>query len=127
MGELQQEIGYFKYWKKTLKTNEADQREEWADCMHFLASLANKYGHVESMLESEYHSEEYSSKASKRHSYHTLFDTLYKVDLSDIKYYASAMASLVMIGFKLGMNYKTMEEEYFEKNQVNYDRLASGY
>ncbi|MDY8163939.1 dUTP diphosphatase [Bacillus thuringiensis] len=27
----------------------------------------------------------------------------------------------------MGMTYKDMEKAYFDKNQVNYDRLANGY
>nr|WP_301336158.1 dUTP diphosphatase [Bacillus cereus] len=35
--------------------------------------------------------------------------------------------ALIVIGLKLGMTFEDMEKSYFEKNQVNYNRLASGY
>jgi dimeric dUTPase (all-alpha-NTP-PPase superfamily) len=45
LGELTQEIGFFKYWKKNKTINKVRPYDEWADCMHFMASLGNKYGH----------------------------------------------------------------------------------
>lgn len=32
-----------------------------------------------------------------------------------------------MIGLKLGMTFEDREKAYFDKKQVNYDRLASEY
>ncbi|MFP3393409.1 dUTP diphosphatase [Brevibacillus sp. SIMBA_076] len=35
--------------------------------------------------------------------------------------------ALLAIGIKIGMAFEDMEKAYFDKNQVNYDRLNSGY
>ncbi len=130
LGELSNEIGFFKYWKKNKKDDKARQYDEWADCMHFMASLGNKYGHVESVLS------ERVKDAMKRDidhcmdneiSYRILFEELYTTKFNNEYEYAISLASLIMIGLKLGMTYEDMEKAYFDKNQVNYNRLNSGY
>lgn len=130
LGELQQEIGYFKYWKKTMKTNEDDQREEWADCMHFLASLGNKYGHVEMILNDEVQNGykcQITKLLKRKVSYHNLFEVIYKSDFNNVIDYGTALICLLAIGKKLGMTYEDMEEQYFAKNKINYDRIAANY
>lgn len=125
LGELSNEIGFFKYWKKNKTINKARQYDEWADCMHFMASLGNKYGHSEDF----YDIDELSgvSSAYTTLSYHYIFEKLYHTDFSKLGKYAVGMAALVAIGEKMGMTHEDMEKAYFDKNQVNYDRLASGY
>lgn len=127
LGELSNEIGFFKYWKKNKKNDKARQYDEWADCMHFLASLGNKYGHVEEILTLELHDEKYILHQAEESNFHDLFNIIYKVELNRLDHYAGALASLLMIGTKIGMTFEIMEKSYFDKNQVNYDRLASGY
>ena len=130
LGELSNEIGFFKYWKKNKKDDKARQYDEWADCMHFMASLGNKYGYVERI------SDDTAQKTIRFNmdtmietgvTYHHLFDSIYKSDFREIMYYAVSLSCLLTIGMKLGMTFEDMEKAYFDKNQVNYDRLASGY
>ncbi len=130
LGELSNEIGFFKYWKKNKKDDKARQYDEWADCMHFMASLGNKYGHVETILLEKIKDgfeKDVNYAIEKQITYHELFGIIYKAKLNSVKDYAISLASLVVIGLKLGMTYEDMHKAYFDKNQVNYDRLASGY
>ncbi|WP_000718342.1 dUTPase, partial [Bacillus cereus] len=78
LGELSNEIGFFKYWKKNKKDDKERQYDEWADCMHFMASLGNKYGHSEDF----YDIDELSgvSSAYTTLSYHYIFEKLYHTD-----------------------------------------------
>ncbi|MES5957546.1 dUTP diphosphatase [Bacillus fungorum] len=128
LGELSNEIGFFKYWKKNKKDEKARQFDEWADCMHFMASLGNKYGHSELITNAidinNIHNE---LQFVDSHSYHELFDIIYKSSLNKLGGYCLSLAALVKIGLRMGMTFGDMEKSYFEKNQVNYDRLASGY
>ncbi|OOR18144.1 MULTISPECIES: dUTP diphosphatase [Bacillus cereus group] len=130
LGELAQEIGFFKYWKKNKKDDKARQYDEWADCMHFMASLGNKYDHVDYVLLGRVKS---AMKRDIEHcinneiAYHILFEELYTTNFNNEYEYAISLALLITIGLKLGMSYEDMEKAYFEKNQVNYDRLNSGY
>ena len=129
LGELSNEIGFFKYWKKNKKDDKARQYDEWADCMHFMASLGNKYGHsndIISVLEM-HHIDGDFNVVSFSNSYHELFDLIYRADLNNFHPYCNSLNALIKIGLKLGMTFEDMRKSYFEKNQVNYDRLASGY
>lgn len=123
LGELSNEIGFFKYWKKNIKDNKARQYDEWADCLHFIASLGNKYGHSNELTNLP----RLLIKKTAEKTYHYSFDQLYHNDLSNYVEYVQGVSALVSIGLKLGMTCEDMEKAYFEKNQVNYDRLASGY
>ncbi|MCU5414810.1 dUTP diphosphatase [Bacillus wiedmannii] len=130
LGELSNEIGFFKYWKKNKKNDKARQYDEWADCMHFIASLGNKYGHVETILLEKIKDgfeKDVNYAIETQIPYHELFEIIYKAQLNSVKDYVISLAALVVIGLKLGMTYEEMEKAYFDKNQVNYDRLASGY
>ncbi len=120
-------LGSSSIGKKNKKDDKARQYDEWADCMHFLASLGNKYGHVEEVLTLEFHEEKQIVGAAEKSSFSGLFELIYKVMLNDLESYVGALASLLMIGAKIGMTFEDMEKSYFDKNQVNYDRLASGY
>lgn len=129
LGELSNEIGFFKYWKKNKKDDKARQYDEWADCMHFMASLGNKYGHsdeIVSIIEMHY-LDGIFNPVSFRESYHELFGMIYKAELNNFHSYCNSLNALIKIGLKLGMTTEDMRKAYFEKNQVNYDRLASGY
>jgi len=130
LGELSNEIGFFKYWKKNKKDDKARQYDEWADCMHFMASLGNKYGHTDFM------SSDSSIEALKismstlefdKVKFHQLFEEIYTANMSSKVSYFYALTALIAIGMKINMTFEDMEKAYFEKNQVNYDRLASGY
>lgn len=128
LGELSNEIGFFKYWKKKKKNDKARQYDEWADCLHFVVSLGNKYGHVEVVLREEIQKAmESDINRARLLSYHKLFGIIYTTDFSVPREYTIALTTVVVIGLKLGMTFEDMEKAYFEKNQVNYDRLASGY
>lgn len=127
LGELANEIEYFKHWKKNKRNNKEKQRDEWADCMHFVTSLGNKYGHVDLILGSDRHFRLANKFLASGSGYHELFSCMYKTDYSCIFEYAKALGALIAIGYKLGMSQQDMMDSYFTKNQVNYERLSSGY
>ncbi|MEK4711089.1 dUTP diphosphatase [Bacillus sp. FSL R10-2780] len=127
LGELSNEIGFFKYWKKNKKDDKSRQYDEWADCMHFMASLGNKYGHVDYILSLFLKKDDVLLNKKDTLPYHLAFEAIYKGELNDEFDYGNAFAALIVIGLKLGMTFEDMEKAYFDKNQVNYDRLASGY
>jgi dimeric dUTPase (all-alpha-NTP-PPase superfamily) len=120
LGELAQEIGFFKYWKLNKRNDKARQFDEWADVLHFMLSLGNKYGHSD-------HIDEVKSLGYLDASLNELFSELYRADFSNIREYAFAFRALLSIGEHIGMDEAAMESSYFSKMQTNYDRLASGY
>lgn len=127
LGELSNENGFFKYWKKNKSDDKVRQYDEWADCMHFVASLGNKYGHVELIIGSDRHLRLANKFKDAKSSFHELFGVMYKADYSCIFDYAKALGALIAIGYKLGMNHQDMMDSYFAKNKVNYERLSNGY
>ncbi|MFC5775145.1 dUTP diphosphatase [Ectobacillus antri] len=118
LGELANEIEFFKHWKKNKRNNKDKQWDEWADCWHFLISLGNKYGHSDKLEE---------INTNLIYGVHEAFDTLYKTDFSRLHEYMRALRLLVTIGKSIGMTEEDMSQTYFTKNQTNYERLASGY
>ncbi|BCC74208.1 hypothetical protein BCJMU51_p2063 (plasmid) [Bacillus cereus] len=127
LGELSNEIGFFKYWKKNKKDDKARQYDEWADCMHFMASLGNRYGHSDWITKVDIDNIQCRPYTRTDTSYHDLFENIYRLELNEWDEYTEALMALLAIGIKIGMTFEDMEKAYFEKNQVNYDRLASGY
>lgn len=123
LGELQQEIAYFKYWKKHKNINKERQWDEWADCLHFLLSLGNRYGHSNEISEIEY----LVVSESDIPSFHILFQHLYQTDFTNVLQYSKALTILTAIGYFIGMTEKDMEDSYFAKNKVNYERLENNY
>ncbi|MDM5430878.1 dUTP diphosphatase [Bacillus mycoides] len=125
VSELANEIEYFKYWKKNKRNNKEKQHDEWADCIHFIASIGNKYGFSHDLPHNAFWVNYVGGQADK--TYYELFDKIRENALDTHANYYCVFASLIAIGEKICMTYKDMEKAYFEKNQVNYDRLNSGY
>lgn len=127
LGELSNEIGFFKYWKKNKTINKARQYDEWADCLHFMASLGNKYGHVDYVLSHDLNNGDILLNKKDEVSYHFAFEAIYKGELNDEFDYGNAFAALIVIGLKLGMTFEDMEKAYYSKHEVNYKRLEENY
>lgn len=123
LAELANEIEFFKHWKKNKRNNKDRQWDEWADCLHFMLSLGNKYGHSEHLDEVD----GYAMSQLLNRELNPLFQRIYKTDFSDINEYVKAFKCLITIGWFIGMTTEDMEQAYFTKNTVNYERLSSGY
>lgn len=119
LGELANEIEFFKHWKINKRNDKTKQFDEWSDVLHFMLSLGNKYGHSERIDEIKV--------SIVETDLFTLFQTIYTANLSDIRDYVKAFDALLTIGHLIGMSSDDQEDAYFTKNQTNYDRLASGY
>ncbi|EJV41787.1 dUTP diphosphatase [Bacillus toyonensis] len=131
LGELANEIEHFKHWKKNKKKdNIKENREEWADCMHFLPSLGNMYGHTDFVLSASGQeiiktSLEYDVK--QKTTLNELFYLIYRTNFSNQVDYTFTLASLIRIGQLIGMDYDDMYEAYVAKNDKNYARIANKY
>ncbi|PDY45007.1 dUTP diphosphatase [Bacillus pseudomycoides] len=93
--------------------------DEWTDCMHFMASIGNKYGHSDEIIDCiglHHIQDDFYTKTKNEY--------IYRVDLDEFELYVRLL-SLISIGMKLGRTFEDMEKAYFHKKQVNYDRLAS--
>lgn len=124
LGELLQEWKQFKFWKINKGEIDRDKMlEEWADCMHFALSLEN-YDIC--------HNEGYYDYISK-HAEEDVEKYLYaendiyivlKRCFTDFNY---TVEYTIILGLKLGFTMEELEQAYWNKNKINWDRIENNY
>lgn len=124
LGELLQEWKQFKFWK--LNKGEIDREkmlEEWADCMHFALSL-ERYSECNNEA---YH--DYVIKHVEEHVKKYLYEEkdiyiVLKRCFIDLTY---ALENTIILGLKLGYTLEELEQAYWKKNKINWERIEGGY
>ena len=109
LGELLQEWKQFKYWK--LNKGEIDREkmlEEWADCMHFALSL--------------FIQEEIEEDISEYCSY---LETYEIIERCFNLYFV--LENTLALGLKLNYTLEELEQAYWKKNKINWDRIENNY
>ena len=112
LGEALQEWKSFKYWKKNKGIIDINKLlEEVADCLHFALSLENEI---------------------KNYNYEEVFKYYDKYDLYEIidkcfTIYGTVLGDTIALGLKLGFTLDQLEEAYYKKNKINWDRIANNY
>ena len=112
LGEALQEWRSFKYWKKNKGIIDINKLlEELSDCLHFALSLENEI---------------------KNYNYEEVFKYYDKYDLYEIidkcfTIYGTVLGDTIALGLKLGFTLDQLEEAYYKKNKINWDRIANNY
>ena len=112
LGEALQEWKSFKYWKKNKGIIDINKLlEELSDCLHFALSLENEI---------------------KNYNYEEVFKYYDKYDLYEIidkcfAIYGTVLGDTIALGLKLGFTLDQLEEAYYKKNKINWDRIANNY
>ena len=109
LGELLQEWKQFKFWK--INKGEIDREkmlEEWADCMHFALSL--------------FIQEEIEEDISEYCSY---LETYEIIERCFNLYFV--LENTLALGLKLGYTLEELEQAYWKKNKINWERIEGGY
>ena len=112
LGEALQEWKSFKYWKKNKGIIDINKLlEELSDCLHFALSLENEI---------------------KNYNYEEVFKYYDKYDLYEIidkcfTIYGTVLEDTVALGLCLGFTLEQLEEVYYKKNKINWDRIANNY
>ena len=112
LGEALQEWKSFKYWKKNKGIIDINKLlEELSDCLHFALSLENEI---------------------KNYNYKEVFKYYDKYDLYEIidkcfTIYGTVLGDTIALGLKLGFTLDQLEEAYYKKNKINWDRIANNY
>ena len=109
LGELLQEWKQFKFWK--LNKGEIDREkmlEEWADCMHFALSL--------------FIQEEIEEDISEYCSY---LETYEIIERCFNLYFV--LENTIALGLKLGYTLEELEQAYWKKNKINWERIENNY
>ena len=112
LGEALQEWKSFKYWKKNKGIIDINKLlEELSDCLHFALSLENEI---------------------KNYNYKEVFKYYDKYDLYEIidkcfTIYGTVLGDTIALGLCLGFTLEQLEEAYYKKNKINWDRIANNY
>ena len=99
--------------------------EEASDCLHFILSLANQVGVKIVNFEQE-------ENTSKEDAFIKLLQGIAKISTSttntvltiDIRLIFNALLTYFCL---LGITPEELEQAYYDKNKVNYERLENGY
>ena len=123
LAELANEVGFFKYWKKSHQMDRNKTLEEWADCLHFLLSIGISRGYdvYVSSCESSVKPIEHLETAT------FLFYSLISMDIKNHVNFAVAMNLLITIGHTLGFDEEQLVDAYERKNLKNIERQLGGY
>ena len=92
--------------------------EEFSDCLHFLLSLANQCEDEIDVNLNWIAGEE----SSKEYYYITLQTALFEDSGVD-----GIMATFLNYVKSLGIKSEQLEQAYYDKNKINYERLENGY
>lgn len=118
IGELANEIGFFKYWKQSHEMDKAKTIEELADCVAFLLSIGISRSYVVSEIDPHQW-----KKVPIKH----LFSYLFKNELRTVNEWKTAFENLICIGLHLGFSIAEMEVSYYTKSGENIERQRNGY
>ena len=132
VGELANEVQSFKYWKHNKNIKRERILEEWADCLHFALSLENKLNSFANyigdctLLEfiKQCDEELYRIDIDKNTFEDLIFLSTFKV----LTFHStSALAQILILGYRLNITSEEMEAAYKNKYQKNIQRQKDNY
>ena len=116
LGEVLQEWKSFKYWKKNKGIIDKNKLlEEVADCLHFALSLEGEIKNYNFKEVTEEEFEDYD-----KYDIYNIIDECFVM-------YRSILGDTIALGLKLGFTLDQLEEAYYKKNKINWDRIANNY
>ena len=116
LGEVLQEWKLFKYWKKNKGIIDINKLlEEIADCLHFALSLE---GEIKNCNFEEVTEEEFKDYA--KYDLYEKIDKFFTID-------GTVLEDTIALGLCLGFTLEQLEEAYYKKNKINWDRIANNY
>ena len=120
LGELLQEWKQFKFWKINKGEIDRDKMlKEWADCMHFALSLEE--------YENETSRSEYVVQTIMNDVLRRVKADIYKILDCCFKSKMWRLESTIALGLKLGYTLEELEQAYWKKNKINWERIEGGY
>ena len=124
LGELLQEWKQFKFWKINKGEIDRDKMlEEWADCMHFALSLEN-YNICPNEGYYDYISKHAEEDIEKYLYAENDIYIVLKRCFTDFDY---IVEYTIILGLKLGFTMEELEQAYWNKNKINWDRIENNY
>ena len=126
LGELGQEIGFFKIWKSTKKVRDQEKiKVEYIDGLCFLFEIAienNIADHLKAYPISYIEKKE-GTDSDLNFAFEYLFSSRFECPFSIME----TMGIYLMLGSMLGISQDEIRETYHSKNKINYERQQNGY
>ena len=121
LGELANELQFFKYWKENINIDRQRAIEEYIDVIHFAIGLAVDLG-----IDEHKYIETQPRDLNKLFIGITNLATV--LSTSKEKEHAKTLVNnIIALGYQLGLDEQTVIEAYNKKNEVNYKRQDNGY
>lgn len=121
LGELANEVQFFKYWKENINIDGKRAIEEYIDVIHFTIGLAVDLG-----------INEHKYTNTKPKDLNKLFIGIANLatvlSISKEKEHAKLLIdNVITLGYQLGLTEEIILSEYDKKNKINYKRQNSNY
>lgn len=121
LGELANELQFFKYWKESINIDRQRAIEEYIDVIHFAIGLAVDLG-----IDEHEYIETQPRDLNKLFLGITSLATVISVSKSK-EHAKSLINNVIALGYQLGLTEETVLAAYDEKNAINYERQNSNY
>ncbi len=122
LGEVSNEIRFFKYWSKKPASEKEIIIDELVDCLHFAFSLGNTINNDRWVFITD------DMKRPINYIYFDIVGKLHQLvtDKSD-QLFRSMLFNIVEIAWYLGYSMEDIEVAYDKKNAINYERQDNNY
>ncbi|WHY84947.1 dUTP diphosphatase [Neobacillus novalis] len=126
IGELANETRCFKFWSVKPSSAKAVILEEFVDGVHFILSLGIECGFDAEQMELKVPGIPFDVNATDQ------FIRIYELISSfqkakNLPSYIELFAAYLVLAEQLGFTQEEMEQAYFRKNEVNYQRQQNNY
>jgi dimeric dUTPase (all-alpha-NTP-PPase superfamily) len=122
LGELANETRCFKFWSTKQKSADSVILEEYVDGLHFILSLGIK---KDLRFNS---SEKTTNQKRETEKFNDVFEACVTFKSNpNQQQYQHLFTTFLQLGDKLGFSEQAIQEAYYMKNDVNYQRQNEGY
>ncbi|MDP4169636.1 MAG: dUTP diphosphatase [Bacillota bacterium] len=124
LGELANETRCFKFWSVKPSSEKNIVLEEYVDGLHFLLSIGIELGFQDIEFDIEDHSDLSSISSQFLEIYYATVE--FRL-IRNEQQFKGLFSLFLQLGKMLGFTFIEIEQAYFQKNDVNYQRQQNGY
>ncbi|MUK86900.1 dUTPase [Ornithinibacillus sp. L9] len=122
LGELANETRCFKFWSNKPRSSDSVVLEEYVDGIHFILSLGIEKGLYYHSIELE------NTSVSETEQFNSIFELCVKFNNNPVQEnYDRLFYNYLLLGQILGFTEVDIQDAYFKKNEINYERQNQGY
>jgi dimeric dUTPase (all-alpha-NTP-PPase superfamily) len=124
LGELANETRCFKFWSVKPSSEKNVVLEEFVDGIHFILSLGIECG----FDKLPYSIQTETTTLTVSEQFLSIYEKINNFKNSKNEHdFKTLLEAYLQLGELLGISYEEMEEAYFTKNEVNYQRQQNNY